>query len=114
MGGSRWELRGDQELAGKEEGGGSGVRGSGRVESKRESGMGREGAGEALEPEKRERGGMHGRLLQRRGGGRQSRGAAWHACERAREEELGRCSGWGRRVEVKAARGGAGEDLARR
>jgi hypothetical protein len=29
MGGSRWELRGDQELTGEEEGGGGGVRGSG-------------------------------------------------------------------------------------
>jgi hypothetical protein len=113
MGGSRWELRGDQGLTGEEEGGSSGVRGSGRVENKRESGMGREGAGEALKPEKRGRGGMHGQLLRRRGGGRQSRGAAWHARERAREEELGRCLGWGRRVEAKAAGGGAGEDLAR-
>jgi hypothetical protein len=57
-------------------------------------------------------GGVHGRLLRRRGGGRQSRGAAWHARERAREEKLGWCSGWGRRVEAKAAGGGAGEDLA--
>jgi hypothetical protein len=95
MVGSRWELRGDQGFAVEEEGGGSGVRGSGRVESKRESGMGREGAGEALEPEKRGRGGVHEWLLRRRGGGRQSRGAAWHARERAREEELGQCLGWG-------------------
>jgi hypothetical protein len=29
IGGSRWELRGDQELAGEEEGGSGGVRGSG-------------------------------------------------------------------------------------
>jgi hypothetical protein len=29
MGGSRWELRGDQGLAGKEEGGGGGISGSG-------------------------------------------------------------------------------------
>jgi hypothetical protein len=91
MGGSRWELRGDQELTG-EEGGGGGVRGSERLESKRASGMGREGASAALEPEKRGRGGVHGR---RRGGGWQSRGAAWHVRERAREEKLGRCSGWG-------------------
>jgi hypothetical protein len=75
---------------------------------------GREEASAALEPEKRGRGGMHGWLLRRRGGGRQSRGAAWHARERAREEELGRCSGWGRRVEARAAGGGAGEELARR
>jgi hypothetical protein len=50
---SRWELRGDQGLAGEEEGGGGGIRGSGRVKSKRGSGMGREGASEAFEPEKR-------------------------------------------------------------
>jgi hypothetical protein len=114
MGGSRWELRGDQGLAGEEEGAVVVFRGPGQVESKRESGMGREGAGEALEPEKRARGGVHGRLLWRRGDGRQSRGAAWHARERSKEEELRRCSGWGRRVEAKAAGGGAGEDLARR
>jgi hypothetical protein len=61
------------------------------VGSKRESGMEREGANESLELEKRGRGAVHGRLPQRRrGGGRQSRGAAWHARERAREEELGR------------------------
>jgi hypothetical protein len=59
-------------------------------------------------------GGRAGRLLRQRGGGRQSRGAAWHARERAREEKLGRCSGWGRCVEAKAAGGGAGEDLVRR
>jgi hypothetical protein len=53
MGGSRWELRGDLELVGEEEGGGGGVWGSGRLESKRASGMGREGASAALEPEKR-------------------------------------------------------------
>jgi hypothetical protein len=70
IGGSRWELRGDQGLAGEEEGGGGGVRGSGRLESKRASGMGREGVSAALEPEKRGRGGVHGRLLRRRGGGR--------------------------------------------
>jgi hypothetical protein len=87
-----WELRGDQGLA-DEEGGGGGVSGSGRLESKRASGMGREGVSAALEPEKRGRGGVHGRLLRRRGGGRQSRGAAWHAREGAREVELGRCSG---------------------
>jgi hypothetical protein len=71
-----------------------------------------EGAGDTLEPEKRGRGGVHGRLLRRRGGGRQSRGAAWHARERAREEKLGWCSGWGRHVEAKAAGGGAAEALA--
>jgi hypothetical protein len=76
--------------------------------------MGREGASAALEPEKRGRGGMHGRLLRQRGGGRQSRGAAWHTREMVREEKLGRCSGWGRRVEARAAGGGAGEELARR
>jgi hypothetical protein len=113
-GGSRWELRGNQGLTGEEEGGGSGVSGSGRLESKRASGMGREGVSAALEPEKRGRGGVHGQLLRRRDGGRQSRGAAWHARERAREEELGRCLGWGRRVEARAAGGGAGEELARR
>jgi hypothetical protein len=32
--------------------------------------------------------------------------------ERAREDELGRCSGWGRCVEARAAGGGAGEELA--
>jgi hypothetical protein len=77
---------GGQRIAGVEEGGGGGVLGFGRVKSKRGSGMGREGAGEALEPEERGRGGMHGQLLRRRGGGRQSHGAAWHARERAREE----------------------------
>jgi hypothetical protein len=60
MGDSRWELRGDEELAGEEEGGGGGVRGSGRLESKRASGMGREGASAALESEKRGRGGITG------------------------------------------------------
>jgi hypothetical protein len=64
MGGLRWELCGDQGLTGEEEGGGGGVRGSGRLESKRASVMGREEASAALEPEKRERGGVHGRLLQ--------------------------------------------------
>jgi hypothetical protein len=59
-------------------------------------------------------GGVHGRRRRRRGGGRQSRGATWHARERAREEELGRGSGWRRRVEARAAGGGAGEELARR
>jgi hypothetical protein len=113
MEGSRWELRGDQGLAG-EEGGGGGVRGSRRLESKRASGMRREEASAALEPEKRERGGVNGRLLRRRGGGWLSHGAAWHTRERAREEELGRCSGWGRRVEARAAGGGAGEELVRR
>jgi hypothetical protein len=93
MGGLWWELRGDQGLAGEEEGGDGGVRGSRRLESKRASGMGREEASATVEPEKRERGGVHGRLLRRRGGGWQSRGAAWHARERAREEELGWCSG---------------------
>jgi hypothetical protein len=63
MGGSRWELRGDQGLTGEEEGAAVVFRGSGQTESKRESGMGREGAGEALEPEKKGRGGAHGRLL---------------------------------------------------
>jgi hypothetical protein len=53
-----------------EEGGGGGVLGSERVKSKRGSGMRREGAGEALEPEERWRGGVHGRLLRRRGGRR--------------------------------------------
>jgi hypothetical protein len=60
MGGSRWELCHDQGLASEEEGGGGGVRGSGRVKSKRGSGMGREGASEALELKKRRRGGAHG------------------------------------------------------
>jgi hypothetical protein len=110
MGGSRWELRGDQGLAGEEEGAAVVFRGSGQVESQRESGMGREGAGEALEPEKRGRGGVHGWLLRQRGGRRQSRGVAWHPREWATEEELGRCSDWGRRVEAKAAGGGAGKN----
>jgi hypothetical protein len=70
MGGLRWELHGDQGLAGEEEGAAGVFRGLGEVESKRESGMGREGAGEALEPEKRGRGGMHRRLLRQRGGRR--------------------------------------------
>jgi hypothetical protein len=87
-----------------EEGGGGGVLASGRVKSKRGSGMGREGAGEALEPEERRRGGVHGRLLRRRGGARAV----------AREEELGRWPGWGRRVEAKAAGGGVGKELERR
>jgi hypothetical protein len=101
-------------IAGVEEGGGGGVLGSGRVKSKRGSGIGREGAGEALEPEERGRGGVHGQLLRWRGGGRQSHGAAWHMRERASEEELGRRPGWGRRVEAKAAGGGAEEELERR
>jgi hypothetical protein len=69
MGGSRWELRGDQGLAGEEEGGGGGASGSGRLESKRAIGMGREGVSAALEPEKRGRRGVHGRLLRQRDGG---------------------------------------------
>jgi hypothetical protein len=52
-GGSRWELHGDQGLAGDDEGAVVVFRGLGRVESKRESGMEREGASEALELEKR-------------------------------------------------------------
>jgi hypothetical protein len=44
---------GGQRIAGVEEGGGGGVLGCGRVKSKRGSGMGREGAGEALELEER-------------------------------------------------------------
>jgi hypothetical protein len=40
---------------------------------------------------------------------RQSRETAWHARERAREEELERRSGWERRVERLGAGGGAGE-----
>jgi hypothetical protein len=76
MGFSVWELRGDQRLTGEEEGGGGGVRGSGRLESKRASGMGREEASATLEPEKRGRGGVPGRLLQLRGGRRQSHEAA--------------------------------------
>jgi hypothetical protein len=39
---------------------------------------------------------------------------AWHARERAREEELERCLGWGQRVELLGAGGGAGEALERR
>jgi hypothetical protein len=39
-----WELRGDQRLTGEEEGGGDGVRGSGRLDGKRASGMEREEA----------------------------------------------------------------------
>jgi hypothetical protein len=42
-----------QRIAGVEEGGGGGVLGSRRVKSKSGSGMGREGAGEALELEER-------------------------------------------------------------
>jgi hypothetical protein len=48
--------------------------------------MGREGASATLEPDKRGEGGVHRQLLRRRGGGRPSRGAAWHACKRTREE----------------------------
>jgi hypothetical protein len=40
---------------------------------------------------------------------RQSRGTAWRARKRAREGELERRSGWGRRVERLGAGGGAGE-----
>jgi hypothetical protein len=65
MGFSVWELRGDQRLTGEEEGGGGGVQRFGRLESKRANGMGREGVSAALEPEKRGRGGVHGRLLRR-------------------------------------------------
>jgi hypothetical protein len=42
---------------------------------------------------------------------RQGRRTAWHARERAREEELERRSGWGRRMERLGAGGGAGERL---
>jgi hypothetical protein len=43
------------------------------------------------------------------------RHSGWRgARERARMEELGRCSGWGRRVEARAAGGGTGEELAQR
>jgi hypothetical protein len=63
MGVSMWELRGDQELTGEEEGGGGDVWGSRQLESKRASEMGREGASASLKAEKRGRGGVHGRLL---------------------------------------------------
>jgi hypothetical protein len=53
MGGAGWELRSDQGLAGEEEGAVVVFSGLGRVESKRESGMEREGASDALELEKR-------------------------------------------------------------
>jgi hypothetical protein len=48
-----WAAHGEQEVAGVEEGGGGGVLGSERLESKRASGMEREGASAALELEKR-------------------------------------------------------------
>jgi hypothetical protein len=86
MGGPRWEIRGDQGLAGEEEGGGGGVRDSGRVKSKRESGMGREGASEAPELEKRGRGGVNGH------------------CHGSGEVSLGRSSG--RRGEGRGKRAG--------
>jgi hypothetical protein len=59
-GGVGWELRGDQGLAGEEEGAAVVFSGLGRVESKRESGMEREGASDSLEPEKRGRGACMG------------------------------------------------------
>jgi hypothetical protein len=49
--------------------------------------------------------------------GRGSEGLPWNLQksqgprERAREEELGRWSGWGRRVDAKAAGGGVGKEL---
>jgi hypothetical protein len=55
-GGAGWELRGDQGLAGEEEGAAVVFSGLGRVESKRESGMEREGVSDTLELEKRGRG----------------------------------------------------------
>jgi hypothetical protein len=50
MGVSVWELRGDQRLAGEEEGAAVVFSGLGRFESQRASGMEREGASDALEP----------------------------------------------------------------
>jgi hypothetical protein len=76
---------GEQRVAGVEEGGGGGVPDSGRLEGKRASRMRREEASATLEPEKKGRGGVHRQLLRWRGGGWPSRGAAWHARERARE-----------------------------
>jgi hypothetical protein len=89
-GGLEWAAHGEQEVTGVEEGGGGGVLDSGRSEGKRASGMRREEVSATLESEKKGRGGVHRQLLRQQGGGRQSHGAAWHARERAREEELGR------------------------
>jgi hypothetical protein len=61
MGGSRWGLHGEQEGAGVGGDGGGGVRGPGQVKSRNKNGMERQETSAALEPEKRERGGMHGR-----------------------------------------------------
>jgi hypothetical protein len=66
MGGGRWQPTGNRELLEWRKGAAVVFSGLGRVESKRESGMEREGAGDALELEKRGRGGaVHGRLLRR-------------------------------------------------
>jgi hypothetical protein len=61
MGGSRWGLRGEQEGAGVGGDGGGCARGPGQVKSRNKNGMERQGTSAALEPEKRERGGVHGR-----------------------------------------------------
>jgi hypothetical protein len=55
-GGVGWQLSGDQGLAGEEEGAAVVFSGLGRAESKRESGMEREGVSDALEPKKWGRG----------------------------------------------------------
>jgi hypothetical protein len=61
MGGSGWGLRGEEEGAGVGGDGGGGARGPGQVKSRNKNEMERQGTSATLEPEKRERGGVHGR-----------------------------------------------------
>jgi hypothetical protein len=60
MGGSMWGLRGGQEGAGVGGDGGGGARGPRQVKSRNKNRMERQGTSAALEPKKREQGGVHG------------------------------------------------------
>jgi hypothetical protein len=99
----------EQKGAGDGGDGGGGARGSGQSKSRNGNGMGREGSSTALEPEEMRRGAHTGNAMAMARWRRQSRGTAWRARKRAREGELERRSGWGRRVEKLGTGGGAGE-----
>jgi hypothetical protein len=104
-----WAAHGEQEGAGVGGDGSGGARGPGQEESRNKNGMERQETSAALEPKNRGRGDVHGQWHGAARWRRQSRGTAWRACKRAREGELERRSGWGRRVERLGAGGGAGE-----
>jgi hypothetical protein len=82
MEGSRWGLQGEQELTGDGGDGGGGARGPGQVKSRNKNGMEGQGTSAALEPEKREQGGVHGRC---HGGGEMAAVEPQDGVERARE-----------------------------